>query len=89
MHTNICGPFNVQACGGYANFITFTNDYSRYAYIDLMHRKSDALDKFKEFKVKSKNQLGKQLEAFQSDLGGVYLSKEFDFFLKKHEIYPN
>ncbi|KAL6312833.1 hypothetical protein AAG906_020957 [Vitis piasezkii] len=50
MHTDVCGSFNVQACGGYGYFITFIDDYSRYGYVYLMHRKSDALDKFKEFK---------------------------------------
>ena len=51
VHTNMCGLFNVQACGGYEYFIIFTDDYSRYGYVYLMHRKFDALDKFKEFKA--------------------------------------
>ena len=33
VHIDMCGPFNVQACGGYECFITFTNDYTRYDYI--------------------------------------------------------
>ena len=55
VHIDVCGPFNVQACEGYKYFITFTDDYSKYGYIYLMHRKSNALDKFKEFKAKSEN----------------------------------
>ena len=55
VHTNVCGPFNVQACGGYEYFIIFTDDYSRYGYFYPLHRKYDALNKFKEFKKKSKN----------------------------------
>ena len=51
----MCEPFNVQARGGYEYFITFTDDYSRYGYVYLMYRKSNALDKFKEFKVESEN----------------------------------
>ena len=47
----MCEPFNVQARGGYEYFISFTDDYSRYGYVYLMYRKSDALDKFKEFKA--------------------------------------
>ena len=49
VHTNVCRPFNVQACGGYEYFITFTDDYIRYDYVHLMHKKFGALDKFKEF----------------------------------------
>ena len=26
VHTNVCGPFRVEARGGYSNFITFTDD---------------------------------------------------------------
>ena len=52
MHTQVCGPFNVDAHAGYKYFITFRNDYSRFGYMYMMHRKFDALDKFIEFKVK-------------------------------------
>ena len=55
VHTNVCGPFNVQACWGYEYFIIFTDDYSGYGYVYPLHRKYDALNKFKEFKKKSKN----------------------------------
>ena len=67
LHTNMCRLFNVQACGGYEYFIIVTNDYSLFGYVYLMHRKSDGLDKFKEFKAESENQLSKHLKALQSD----------------------
>ena len=60
-HTNMCGPFNVHARGGYEYFITFTDDYSRFGYVYQMHKKSNALDKFIEFK------LGKHIKVFQFD----------------------
>ena len=66
-HTNVCGPFNVHAWGGYKFFITFTNDYSRFQYVFLMHRKFDALDKFIKFKAKLENQLNKCIKTLQSD----------------------
>ena len=86
VHIDVYELFNVQACGGYEYFITFTNDYYRYGYVYLMHRNSNALDKFKECKVESKNQLGKRLKVLWSDRGGKYMSNEFDYFLKEHEI---
>ena len=55
--------FNAYACGGYEYFITFINYYSRYVYVNFMHRKSNALDKFKEFKAKFEKKLGKNLKA--------------------------
>ena len=63
VHIDVCGPFNVHAHGGNEYFIAFTDDYFSYGYVYLMHRKSNALDKFEEFKVESEKQLGKYLKA--------------------------
>ncbi|KAK8562192.1 hypothetical protein V6N12_049239 [Hibiscus sabdariffa] len=59
IHNDVCGPMNTHARGGYQYFITFTDDFSRYEYIYLMHHKSEALEKFKEFKNEVQNQHGK------------------------------
>ena len=80
----MCGPFSVHARGGYDYFITFTDDYSRYGYVYLMKKKYEALDKFKEFKAKSKKQLGRRIKSFRSDRDGEYMSIEFVSFLKEH-----
>ena len=50
------------------------DDYFRFGYVYLMHKKSDALDKFIKFKAESENQLGKHIKALQSDRGGEYMS---------------
>jgi hypothetical protein len=38
------------------SFITFINDYSRYAYVYLISEKPEVLDKFKIYKVEVENQ---------------------------------
>ncbi|KAK8660946.1 hypothetical protein V6N13_051851 [Hibiscus sabdariffa] len=73
----------LAARGGYPYFITFTDDYSRYGYIYLMRHKSEALEKFKEFKNEVQNQHGKSIKALRSDRGGEYLSQDFDELLKE------
>jgi hypothetical protein len=40
---------------GYDSFIIFTDDYSRYGYIDLIKEISEALNKFKIFKAEVEN----------------------------------
>lgn len=62
IHSDLCGPMNVKARGGYEYFISFIDDYSRYGYIYLMVQKSEALDKFKEYKVEVENKLGKTIK---------------------------
>ncbi|KAK8984890.1 hypothetical protein V6N11_064436 [Hibiscus sabdariffa] len=73
----------LAARGGFQYFITFTDDFSRYGYIYLMHHKSKALEKFKEFKNEVHNQHGKSIKALRSDRGGEYLSQDFDELLKE------
>ena len=62
------------------------DDYSRFGYVYLMHRKFDTLDKFIEFEAESKNQLGKRIKALQFDRSGEYMSTQFDSFLEEHGI---
>ena len=52
VHSDVCGSMSIQARGDYEYFITFTDDYSRFVYVYLMKRKSEAFEKFKEFRVK-------------------------------------
>ena len=68
MHTNIDGTFSVHAWGGYGYFITFTDEYSRFRYI---HRKSDALDTFIEFKTRLDNLLGIHTKSLRLDQGDM------------------
>ena len=83
IHSDVCGPLQVQARGAYTYFVTFTDDLSRYGYVYLMRHKSETLDKFKEFKNEVENQLGKKIKALRSDRGGEYLSQEFIDYLKE------
>ena len=50
VHSDVCGPMSSQARGGYENFVTFTDDTSRYGYVYLMRHKSETSEKFKEFR---------------------------------------
>ena len=51
VHIDMCEPFSAHILGGYGYFINFIDEYSRFGYVYLLHRKSDVLDKFIEFKV--------------------------------------
>ena len=48
-----------------------------------MRHKSEALEKFKEFKNEVQNQHGKSIKTLRSDRGGEYLSQSFDELLKE------
>ena len=59
MHTDVCGPMNIQARGRYHYFLIFTDDLSRYEYIYLMKHKSKTFEKFKEFQSEVENHRNK------------------------------
>jgi hypothetical protein len=56
-------------------FITFTDDYSRYGYIDPIKEESEALDKYKIFKVEVENQHNLKIKVVRSDRGGEYYGR--------------
>ena len=86
VHTDLWGPMSIQARGGYEYFITFTDDYSRYGYVYLMRPKSEAFDKFLEYKAEAEKQLGVHIKQLRSDRGGEYLSREFKSYLAQEGI---
>ena len=64
VHSDVCGPMSIQARGGFEYFITFADDFSRFGYVYLMKWKFEVFEKFKEFRAKVENQLGKHIKAF-------------------------
>ena len=47
----------------------------------LMRRKSEAFEKFKEFRAEVENQLGKRIKTIRFDRGGEYLLGDFKDYL--------
>ncbi|KAA0032907.1 gag/pol protein [Cucumis melo var. makuwa] len=86
IHSDLCGPMNVKARGDFEYFISFIDDYSRYDYLYLMEHKSEALEKFKEYKTDVENILSKKIKIFQSDRGGEYMDLRFEDYMIEHEI---
>ncbi|KAL0394383.1 UNVERIFIED_CONTAM: hypothetical protein Slati_4404500 [Sesamum latifolium] len=63
VHTDVCGPLNTPARGGFSYFIIFTGDHSRYGYVYLMRYKSEAFGRFKEYRLEVENQTGHKIKA--------------------------
>ena len=73
IYTDICCPDMDANSSKY--FITFIDYYSRYMYLYLLRSKDEALNAFKVFKAKVKNQCGKHIKIVRSDRGGEYYGK--------------
>ena len=86
IHTDVCGPMNIEAHGRYHYFLIFTDDLSRYEYIYLMKQRSETFEKFKEFQSEVENHCNKN-ESFYDMIAEVkYLSYEFGLQLKQCRI---
>ena len=86
LSSDICGPFSTARSWGYRYFISFVDDYSRYVYIRLIRKKSEALDEFQFYVRSFKNKDQHDIQTFRSDNGGEYTSNAFDDFLKMNGI---
>ncbi|KAA0049626.1 gag/pol protein [Cucumis melo var. makuwa] len=86
IHSDLCGPMNVKARGSFEYFISFIDDYSRYGYLYLMEHKSEALEKFKEYKAEVENLLSKKIKILRSDRGGEYMDLRFQDYMIEHGI---
>lgn len=86
VHTDICGPMRTATLGGRKYFLTFTDDYSRYTVVYIVRRKSETLEKIKEFVEMAKTQFGRKPKILRSDRGGEYIGNQVRNYLKSNGI---
>ena len=86
IYSDVWGPAPHSDNSGFRWFVTFIDDCTRMTWLYLMKHKSESFEKFKEFKAQAENQTGKSVKTLRSDLGGEFLSTEFNHFLKEHGI---
>lgn len=86
IHSDILGPIHPPTSSGAKYILTFVNDYTRYNTIYLLKCKSEAFEKFKNYKSLMENRMGTKIIKLKSDRGGEYSSNEFLKFLQSHGI---
>jgi transposase InsO family protein len=86
IHSDICEMNGVLTEGGQRYFMTIIDDASWYCYVYLLKTKDKALNCFKTYKAKVKNQLEKKIKRFRFDRGGEYFSNEFNLFYAEHDV---
>ena len=61
VHSDVLGPVEVPSIGGSRFIITFIDDHSNWITEYTMHKKSEALSRFIEFKAYAENQFNKKI----------------------------
>jgi transposase InsO family protein len=86
VHSDVGGAISPTTLQGHRYYVTFTDDYSRAVWISFMKNKSEALQKFKEFKAYAENQSGCTIKRLRTDNGGEYIETAAKAFYKEHGI---
>ncbi|CDF40831.1 unnamed protein product, partial [Chondrus crispus] len=81
VHSDVCGPLEVQSIGGAKYFITFIDDHSNWSVVYPIHHKSEAFERYKMFAQLAQTHTGRKIKVLRTDRGGEYLSTEFKSFL--------
>ena len=85
LHSDICCPLET-AIGRGRYMLLFIDDATKHTDEYILKYKSEALEKFKEWKALREKESGKQVKRFRTDEGGEYTSKNFAEFLKSEGI---
>lgn len=89
IHSDLCGPMESESFTKAKYFVTFIDDYSRLVFTYFLVNKSDAFEKFKEFKEYVENATGKKIKILRTDNGLEYCNSKFNELCKasgiKHE----
>jgi len=80
IHSGVAGPLKPETLGGARFFVSFIDDFSSFATVVPIERKSEVFENFKTFQHEAENQLDKRIKKLQTDNGGEYTSTAF----KKH-----
>ena len=73
IHSDLGDLKQTMTKGGKKFYITFIDDYSRFARIYLLRSKDKAFDMFLSYKAEVKNQLDRKIKRIRSDKGGEYI----------------
>lgn len=86
VHSDVAGPMSTPTIGGGRFFVTFIDDFTRYATVYIIPAKSAVFEVFKLFKASAENFHSAKLKTLRTDGGGEYISKAFKSYLEQHGI---
>lgn len=86
VHSDVVGPFQSTTPGGKQYFVSFIDEHSRYARVNLIARKDEVFETFIKYLTESERHTGHLLCILKSDWGGEYTSNVFKAYAAAHGI---
>ncbi|CAN0905823.1 Retrovirus-related Pol polyprotein from transposon TNT 1-94, partial [Linum grandiflorum] len=71
VHSDVCGPVEMESLGGNRYFVTFIDDATRKTWVYMMKAKSQVFEIFRNFHVMVERETGSKLKCLRSDNGGT------------------
>jgi hypothetical protein len=93
VHGDLCGPITPATPSGKTLFLLLVDDKSRYMWLTLLEKKSDAAEAIKRFRASAELESGQRLRTLRTDRGGEFTSARFldycaDLGIKRHLTAP-
>jgi transposase InsO family protein len=93
VHGDLCGPITPATPSGKKLFLLLIDDKSRYMWLTLLEKKSDAAEAIKRFRASAELEFGQRLRTLHTDRGGEFTSARFlyycaDLGIKRHLTAP-
>ena len=86
VYSDVMGPVSVASMTNKRFMISFMDDKTRISSVAFMAKKSEALEKFKDFQATVEGESGLRIGTLRTDRGGEYVGKEFKRYLRSQEI---
>ena len=86
VYSDVMGPVSVASMTNKRFMISFTDDKTRISSVAFMAKKSEALEKFKDFQATVEAESGLRIGTLRTDRGGEYVGKEFKRYLRSQQI---
>jgi hypothetical protein len=77
IHSNLWGKSPIESKGGKYYWITFTDDKTRFTFLNLLRKKNEAFKAYKSFEAWVETQFGRRIKVLNTDRGGEYLGEDF------------
>ena len=86
VHSDLCGPFEIESHSGARYLFVLVDDYSRKVFVIPLKRKSEVTSEFMKFKAMYENQCSRKIKLLRTDNGTEYCNHELEDFLAKSGI---
>ena len=86
IHSDLCGPFEVESIGGSKYFMFFIDDATRKVFVYMLKSKDEAKTVYEKFKSMVQRQSGRQIKIFRSDNGREYVNASMKASMERDGI---